>query len=170
MRTRLFHTAALLALAGLALWLRWPALSTEGFHNEDVAGITYNADLLRSGMLPLVDNLELKAPGSFFMTAGIWAAAERTIVSLQRFMCFWSILAMWGIYAGGLLLYGRRAAFAAGLLYCVGAPISDSIDINYGAWMIAPYIWSTVCSWPGGSGGTGGGSSARASRSRSPGS
>ena len=60
------------------------------------------------------------------------------------FACFWSILAMWGVYAGGRILFGAKAAGVAALLYTFGAPITDSIDINYGAWMIAPYVWATV--------------------------
>ena len=141
---RLFEAAVLLALVGLAIWLRWPALFTEGFHNEDAAGITYNADLLRHGLLPLVDSHELKAPGSFFMTSWIWAVYERSIAALQQFMAGWAVLGMLGIYAGGRILYGRRGAFLAALLFTIGAPITDSIDINYGAWMITPYIWATV--------------------------
>ena len=52
-------------LTGIAIFMRWPAVNNPGFHNEDVAGITYNADLLINGFLPLVDNLEYKAPGAF---------------------------------------------------------------------------------------------------------
>lgn len=137
--------AVILLLAGLALWLRWPALGTEGFHNEDAAGITYNADLLRRGLLPYVDNVELKAPGSYYLSHWAWALFGRSIVTLQQLAAAWAVLAMAGIYLGGRLLYDtRKAGFFAALLYTLGAPISDSIDINYGAWMIAPYIWSTV--------------------------
>lgn len=134
----------LLGLTALAIWLRWPALSTEGFHNEDAAGITYNADILRHGLLPMVDNVEVKAPGPFYLAWMVWGLFGRSIVALQGFACFWSVLSMWGIYAGGRIMYGARAAGVAALLYCMAAPISDSIDINYGAWMIAPYVWATV--------------------------
>ena len=134
----------LLGLAALAMWLRWPALDTEGFHNEDAAGITYNADLLRHGLVPLVDNLEFKAPASFFVTYVAWGLFGRSIVTLQWVAAFWSLLAALGIYTGGRLLSGRRSALVATLLYVLFAPITDSIDINYGAWMIMPYIWATV--------------------------
>ncbi len=136
--------AILLAITGLGLWLRWPALGTEGFHNEDAAGITYNADLLRHGLLPMVDSLELKAPGSFFVSWLSWAAFGRSIATLQQVACAWALLAGAGVYVGGVLLYGRRAGAVAALLYTVASPITDSIDINYGAWMVMPYVWSTV--------------------------
>ncbi|MCB9546381.1 MAG: glycosyltransferase family 39 protein [Myxococcales bacterium] len=134
----------LLALAGLAVWLRWPALSCEAFHNEDAAGITYNADLLRRGLVPMVDSLELKAPGSFFLSWLSWEVLGRSLTTLQQVACVWAILAAFGIYAGGRLLGGRTAAGAAALLYTLAAPITDSIDINYGAWMIMPYVWASV--------------------------
>ena len=40
-------------------------LQTNGFHNEDVAGIAYSAQLLHQGGLPLIDTLELKARAPF---------------------------------------------------------------------------------------------------------
>lgn len=143
-RETLLEAAWLLALTGLAIWLRWPALGTEGFHNEDAAGITYNADLLRHGLLPLVDAVELKAPGSFWATWLSWGLFGRSIAVLQKVMCAWAIVGMLGVYACGRLLYGRRAGGVAALLFCVFAPITDSIDINYGAWMAPAYIWSTA--------------------------
>ena len=136
--------AALLALAGIALWLRWPALSTEGFHNEDAAGIAYNADLLRRGLVPMVDSLEFKAPASFFLSWTAWAVFGRSIVVLQCLAAAWSILAMTGVYVGARLLWGQRSAVTAALVYTVASPVTDSIDINYGTWMIAPYVWATV--------------------------
>ena len=133
-----------LLLAGAALLLRWPALGLEAFHNEDTAGIAYNADLLLRGGLPLVDNVEMKAPGSFYLSAMAWSLFGRSLTVLQAVACGWAILGAIGIYVGGRLLYDRRAGLIASLLYTVAAPITDSIDINYGAWMMAPYIWSTV--------------------------
>ncbi len=133
-----------LLLTGLGLWLRWPALGAEGFHNEDAAGITYNADLLRHGLLPMVDDLELKAPGSFFVSWIAWGLFGRTIGVLQATVCAWALLGGLGVYLAGRMLYGARAAAVAALLYTVFAPISDSIDINYGAWMVPASIWATV--------------------------
>ena len=133
-----------LLLAGLALLVRWPALGLEAFHNQDTAGIAYNADLLLRGGLPLVDNVEMKAPGSFYLSAMAWSLFGRSLTVLQAVACGWAILAAIGIYVGGHLLYDRRAGLIASALYTIAAPITDSIDINYGAWMMAPYIWSTV--------------------------
>ncbi len=144
---RLYYLAEalfLFALAGLCLWLRWPALGTEGFHNEDAAGITYNADLLLRGLLPYKDAFEVKAPGSFFLSWMGWEVFGRSIVTLQRLVCGWAILGAFGIYFGGRLLYGVKAGVVAALLYALCSPITDSIDINYGAWMVTPYIWATV--------------------------
>ena len=88
-------------MALLAVWLRSPAFGTNGFHNEDAAGITYNADLLLHGLLPLVDNFEVKAPGSFYVVAAVWSFFGRSMEALQVFMCFWSILAAIGVYVDG---------------------------------------------------------------------
>lgn len=129
---------------GLAWWLRAPALGTDGFHNEDAAGITYSADLLRTGALPYIASHEIKEPGSFFVAWFAWGLFDRSIVTLQRFACFWSILSMLGVYVGGRLLYGARAGAVAALIYAVFSPITDSIDINYHAWMVTPYVWCTV--------------------------
>jgi hypothetical protein len=131
-------------LVGIGLWLRWPALATEGFHNEDVAGIALNADLLLNGLVPLVDNLEYKAPGTFYITALVWSVFGRTLIALQWVGVFWSIMATLGIFAVGRILYGRKAGVVAATIYVLVAPITDSIDVNYGAWMIAPYVWATA--------------------------
>ncbi|MEE2789897.1 MAG: glycosyltransferase family 39 protein [Myxococcota bacterium] len=135
----------LFGLVGLALVLRWPALQNPGFHNEDVAGITYNADLLMNQFIPLVDNLEYKAPGAFFLSAFAWLSLGRSIVTLQWIVFLLSLLAAFGVHRLVTLLYDRRRGEIAAALYVVLAPITDSMDANYGAWMIAPYIWSSVC-------------------------
>lgn len=129
----------------LNLWLRYPAAQTDGFHNEDVAGIAYSAQLLHSGGLPLIDTLELKAPGSFFLTAILWLFCPMTIEAMQWAGIFWSCIALLGIFVGSLRLFGPQASIVSTGLYLVLAPIVDSMDVNYGAWMIAPYIWSFVC-------------------------
>lgn len=140
----LTEIAALALLCGLAVWLRWPALWTEGFHNEDAAGIAYNADLLRAGGLPLIDNLELKAPGSFYLAWFSWALFGRSIATLQQVACFWAVLGALGVYCGGRWLFDRRAGAIAALIFVVFSPITDSIDINYQAWMSTPYIWAAA--------------------------
>jgi len=108
-----------------------------------VAGITLNADLILNGQLPLVDNVEYKAPGTFYLTAGIWSVFGRSMDTLQTTAKYWSILSMLGIFWTGFLLYGRRAGCIAAFIYVLVSPVTDSIDANYGAWMIAPYVWAT---------------------------
>ena len=78
-----WHLVGLVICLIANIWLRWPATQTNGFHNEDVAGIAYSAQLLHQGGLPLIDTLELKAPGSFFLTALIWSISPMTISALQ---------------------------------------------------------------------------------------
>ena len=95
-------------------------------------------------MLPLVDNLEYKAPGTFYITAFTWSVFGRTLVALQWVGVFWSILATLGIFVVGRLLYGQKAGLVSALIYVLVAPVTDSIDVNYGAWMIAPYVWATA--------------------------
>ena len=127
------------------LWIRWPALNLPYFHNEDTAGITYSADLILRGGLPLIDTVEMKAPGSFFVLAGWWSWVGRSIESAQLLGVVWSWMAMMGVMVGAWILYARKfTAIVAGGLYLYLAPFTDSIDINYGAWMITPYIWSAV--------------------------
>lgn len=144
-RSTLFFSGLLiLALSALHLWIRWPALSLPYFHNEDTAGITYSADLVISGGLPLIDTVEMKAPGSFFILAAWWELWGRSLESAQALGVTWSWLAMLGIMSGAWMLYRRFwSAALAGALYVYLAPFTDSIDINYSAWMITPYVWAS---------------------------
>jgi hypothetical protein len=128
----------------LTLWMRVSVGEVTGYQNEDVAGITYNADLLLNGHVPLKDNLEYKAPGSFFLTAFIFSVFERSVPMHEQFGVFWSVLAALGMLVGGRLMFGRGAGLIAGLLYAYFSPITDSMTVNYNSWMIAPYIWATV--------------------------
>lgn len=134
--------AVSVVLGLLGLWLRQPALEQDAFRNEDVAGITYNADLLLQGKLPLVDSLEMKEPGSYFVTAGLWRVFGRSLTVLQAFGVFWAWLAAVGVLLAGQQLLGLGAGVIAALLYTFLAPISDSLDVNYNAWMMTPCIWA----------------------------
>lgn len=141
-------TLSVLCLFGLHWYLRSPALNLDYFHNEDTAGITYSADLILRGGSPLIDTVEMKAPGSFFLLAGWWSLFGRSIESAQFLMLLWSALAALGVGLGAWLIYrSLKASFIAGALYIYLAPFTDSIDINYGAWMITPYIWSACALW-----------------------
>lgn len=140
-----WHLIGLIVCLIANIWLRWPATQTNGFHNEDVAGIAYSAQLLHRGGLPLIDTLELKAPGSFFLAALVWSIAPMTISALQCAGVLWSLLALIGIFFGGYRLFGAHAGLFSCVLYLCLSPIVDSMDVNYGAWMIVPYIWSFNC-------------------------
>lgn len=131
-------------LAGLGLYIRWPVTRVDTFRNEDVAGITYNSDLLRHGKVPLVDNLEYKAPGSFFLVYGVWTVWGRSITVLEVFGMAWALLAGLGVFFGGRLMFGWASGLLAGLIYTIYAPISDSMTVNYNTWMITAYVWCTV--------------------------
>ena len=129
-----------LLLGLVALWLRSPSFGTAGFHNEDAAGITYNADLLLRGLLPLKDSVEFKGPGAFYLVWAFFAAFGRSLTVLTVAAAFWSVGCTALLYLTGRTLYGVRAAGVAALLYTLGSPSIDSIDINYHAWMSLPYI------------------------------
>ncbi len=133
--------ACFLCLTLLALWYRWPVTESNSFHNEDAAGIVYNAELLLKGMLPYVDSLELKAPGAFFIVAGIFKLFGRSLAAVSGVAIFWSVLSSLGIFVGARQISGRLGAVIATALYVWSSPISDSIDFNYNAWMMAPYVW-----------------------------
>ena len=107
----------MLGLIALAVWLRWPALGTAGFHNEDVAGITLNADLILRGELPLIDNLEYKAPGTFYLTAMLWTLLDRSMFTLQCFGIGMACFALLGVFCLGRILYRRDCGLVAATLY-----------------------------------------------------
>ena len=136
------------ALAALTIWLGWAGLSNGAFHNQDVAGITYNADLILTGGVPYQTNLEFKAPGSFFLTALAWTIGGRSMQTLQWAACVWSILGAFGMFVAGRLLYSRKSGAWAALLYVIYAANVGSMDANYGVWMATPCIWATAaCVW-----------------------
>ncbi|MFH1131659.1 MAG: glycosyltransferase family 39 protein [Pseudomonadota bacterium] len=131
-------------LAGLGAWIRWPATKVNSFRNEDVAGITYNADLLGRAMVPMVDSLEMKAPGSFFVTWGVWSVWGRSIQALESFGVAWAILAAFGVFFAGRMMFGFVPGFLAAILYTLYAPYMDSMTVNYNSWMLPAYVWCTV--------------------------
>ena len=97
--------------------------------------------LLLAGGLPLVDTLELKRQARFS-----WLRVSSRFlvipVSVQSFAAL-SGLAALGIFVGGRLMFGPRRDGSQHFCTFL-APITDSIDINYGAWMITPFIWANV--------------------------
>ncbi len=143
-----YHTiltcVCLAFLTILGKWVRAPGADFNKMRNQDIAGITYNADLLRHGKVPLVDSLEFKAPGSFFVTWMLWAANGRSMETLHRFAVVWAILASIGVFFAGRLMFGYASGIFAALIYIFYSPITDIMTVNYNTWMITPYIWSTV--------------------------
>ena len=129
-----------LLLALITLLVRLPGLSTEGFHNEDAAGITYNADLLLRGYVPLKDGFEIKGPGAFYLAYGFWEVFGRSIVVLQRAASVFAFGSALALYGAGIVLFGRRSALLAAVLFALLSPVTDSIDINYHVWMSLPWI------------------------------
>ena len=138
---------ALLLLLGLTLALRWPALGTEGFHNQDAAGIAYNADLLRHGLMPLRDSVETKAPASFFAAWGLWTAFGRSLSLLVWAGAALAWLSALALHGAARSLWGPRAGLVAATLYTLASPVPDSIDFNYQTWTALPWaasMWAFV--------------------------
>ena len=130
-------------LIALQLWLWWPSIHSPHFHNEDTAGITYSADLLLRGGVPLRDTAEMKAPGAFFMLAAWWSVVGRSLESAQALMALWSLLGALGLaLSSWWLTRSLISASLTALLWVSLSPYTGSLDINYGAWMITPYLWS----------------------------
>ncbi|MBX7083291.1 MAG: glycosyltransferase family 39 protein [Nannocystaceae bacterium] len=137
------RTLAQLALAAIvigSLWLRWPGLSQGGFASHDVGGILYNAMLLARGELPYVADIELKAPGSFYL-AWVFAGDRGTdIAQLQVWANLWAIAGQLALASIAWRHVGPRAAVvAAALLALVDAHL-DSMDANYVTWAQLPQI------------------------------
>ena len=138
------EAAFLLLLGAVAIALRWPSFGTNGFHNEDAAGITYNADLLARGLVPLKDDVEFKGPGAFYLVWAFWSVFGRSITVLTKVVAFWSVGVTVAVYLTGRVMFGWRAAAVAATLYTILSPTTDSIDINYHAWMALPYVGATA--------------------------
>lgn len=148
MRSKILIGLILICLTCVHFWIRSSAMSLPYFHNEDTAGISYSADLILRGGLPMVDTVEMKAPGSFFLLAGWWAVIGRSLENAQVLVAIWSWIGALGIAVGAWLLYRSIwAVFFSSTLYILLAPFTDSMDINYGAWMITPYIWAANALW-----------------------
>ena len=139
---------ALILGLGLHYWIRSPALTLPFFHNEDTAGIAYSSNLIIQGGLPYVHTVEMKAPGSFFVLAQWWSWFGNSLENAQVLMFIWSFFAACGIAIGSWFLYGSLwIACLSAWLYIYLSPFTDSIDINYGAWMATPYIFSASVLW-----------------------
>jgi len=138
------HGPALLVLLGVALLLATRAWHPiDGLGNADIAGILYEADIIRDGGVPYRDTLDMKSPGSWFLFAALFAGLERSIEAVQLAYTGWCLLAAPAIWLAARALYGPKlAAGAAVLLYLAAI---GAFDFNYSAWMATPYAWAFTC-------------------------
>jgi hypothetical protein len=142
--------AALGVVAALALglWLRWPGFTQGGFASHDVGGILYNAMVLADGELPYVADIELKAPGSFYLA---WAfAGERgtDIARLQIWANAWALGSALAMAAMAWRAFGAGAAPIAATLVVLCDAHLDSMDANYVTWSQLPQILAFAWALP----------------------
>ncbi len=133
---------ALLALAlivGLSAWLRWPGFTEGGFASHDVAGMLYEAMLLRDGALPYVDSIEIKAPGTFYLAA-VLAGSGTDIAAFQIWANLWALTTLGVVAAIAWRLWGPAAAVVAAGLYGLHDASLDSMDANYVTWAQLPLV------------------------------
>lgn len=131
-------------VAAVTLALRWSYQASDVFVADDLSNITYGADLLRGGKLPLVDSAETRAPGASFLTWALWSLTERSLVVVHRFAVIWTLLAAVGVLLLGRVLWGTGHGLVAALVYSAGAPALDGLTIGHATFMVTPLIWSAV--------------------------
>ncbi len=141
--SRAFRIAAatgVLAALVLGLWLRWPGFTQGGFASHDVGGILYNAMLLEAGELPYVADVELKAPGSFYLAWAFAGADATDIGRLQIWANAWALLSALAVATIAWRTFGARAAPVAALLAVLVDAHLDSMDANYVTWAQLPQV------------------------------
>lgn len=145
--------AVVFVLVGLGLYvgleLKRPIT---GLGNNDVAGIAYEADLIRAGWLPYRDSYEIKSPLAFFLVAIAWSI-DRSAEMLHYACHAWIMLGAVGIAIGAWwseieasrALRVRLVGFAVFLYIVASAPFES----NYTTWMMPPYAWAFACAMAG---------------------
>ncbi len=145
-RTRLGAALALVVLAGLSVWLRWPGLTQGGFASHDVAGMLHEALVLRDGALPYVDSIELKAPGTFYL--GAWLAGDGgDIGRFQVWANLWAVATLLVVGRIAWRAWGPAAAVVAAGLYGLHDAHLDSMDANYVTWAQLPLVAGVGEAW-----------------------
>ena len=141
----------LVLLGACVYWLARTHRPIVGLGNHDVAGITYNADMILRGGLPYVDTAEIKAPGAFYLVALAFSVLGRSVhtvhIACELWLCFGMLGVWWGttrLYtlAGGDLRAARWSAASACALYWVSLA---SFQSNYTTWIVPPTAWCFAC-------------------------
>lgn len=136
-------TVPLLLTLGLALFLHGRAGSPPGdFRNADVAGMLYNADLLRSGELPYVESIDGKAPGTFFLVALVFETFGRSVGALWNVYLVWMLLGAWAVWTAARHLYGEDARTHCAFATAMYLASAGQFGLNYSSWMTPAYAWA----------------------------
>lgn len=138
-RTRVLARLAIAAAIVFSIWLRWPGFTQGGFASHDVGGILYNAMVLRDGELPYVADVELKAPGAYYLA---WALAPGAtdIARLQIWANLWAIAALGATIVLGSIAFGIAGAARVAWLAALCDAHLDSMDANYVTWAQLPLV------------------------------
>jgi hypothetical protein len=136
-----------LVAVGLVAFAATRALHpVRGLGNPDIGGILYSADTINLGLLPYVETVDAKQPGSFFLVAAIFRIS-RSIEALQIAFAIWLLLGAPAIWIAARSLYldakdGARASLAPPLATSLYLILAGAFDLNYAAWMMVPYAWA----------------------------
>lgn len=133
----------------LAIGVRLHVLDDD-FPNPDIAGITYNAEVLLAGGLPYVDTVEIKPPGAFLLAAAAISTFGRSLEAVQLLFALWLGLGALGVWLASNAIHephdadaqpharatARRAAALAAMVALVTMAM---FTYNYSAWMAPPW-------------------------------
>lgn len=137
--------SALLLVTGVALLVAVRLhLYNDEFANPDIAGIAYNADVLMAGGLPYRDTYEFKAPGTFFVFAGVFGTLGRDLGWLQLVYALWLLAGAPAIYLAAAAAYEHRRAPTTAPAFATAIYLlsAGQFDYNYSAWMMPAYAWA----------------------------
>lgn len=139
-RRPLLAALAIALIAGLSCLVRWPGFTEGGFASHDVGGILYGGMLLRAGLLPYVDSVEFKAPGTFYLAAALAGPEARDIAAFQVAANLVAVASLLLLAALAWRLWGPRAAALAAAVYALHDAHLDSMDANYVTWAQLPQV------------------------------
>ncbi len=138
-RPHLWFFLALAAVVATSAWLRMPGFTQGGFANHDVGGILYNGMLLDRGLLPYVDSVEFKAPGTFYLASWL-AQGGRDIASFQIWANVFGLGSLVAVAMLGWRLWGRVSGIVAAVVYGGHDLMLDTMDANYVTWAQLPHV------------------------------